>query len=377
MQITRIPAQRENKKTRIAVYCRVSTKMEEQEDSLETQREAYTDLISLRSDWELVGIYSDSLSGLSAEKRPEFMRMIKDTLEGKIDRILCKSVSRFSRNVAECKKYTDMLKLKNVFVEFEKEHLSTDDTTSAFLFSLMSAIAENESRSISENIRWGYTERFKRGEYNLGNNRILGYDTIDGKLVPNTDADIIRLIFTLFLQGVNADGIIRKLTDLGVKTRNGTPLSRNNILYILRNETYVGDKKLPKQPPRNFISKKPDATIPFESNYLENDHEGIVSRSVWDAVQQKMEENKAVGSVVGHRGGQPHSLYGKVFCGECGAPMTRRTVNGPGGMKIKTWICREKRKGSGCGCRNVKEEELLKYGDVARILVKGVGLEVM
>ena len=124
MQITRIPAQRENKKTRIAVYCRVSTKMEEQEDSLETQQAAYTDLISMRSDWELVGIYSDSLSGLSAEKRPEFMRMVNEALEGKIDRILCKSVSRFSRNVAECKKYTDMLKLKNVIVEFEKEHIS-------------------------------------------------------------------------------------------------------------------------------------------------------------------------------------------------------------------------------------------------------------
>lgn len=139
----------------------------------------------------------------------------------------------------------------------------------------------------------------------------------------------------------------------------------------------MGDKKLQKQPPRNFISKKPDPTIPFESNYLENDHEAIVSRSVLDAVQQKMEENKAVGSVVGHRGGQPHSLYGRVFCGECGAPMTRRTVNGPGGMKIKTWICQEKRKGSSCGCRNVKEEELLKQGDVARIVVKGVGLEVL
>ena len=133
MQITRIPAQRENKKTRIAVYCRVSTKMEEQEDSLETQQAAYTDLISMRSDWELVGIYSDSLSGLSAEKRPEFMRMVNEALEGKIDRILCKSVSRFSRNVSECKKYTDMLKLKNVIVEFEKEHISTADTTSAFL----------------------------------------------------------------------------------------------------------------------------------------------------------------------------------------------------------------------------------------------------
>jgi DNA invertase Pin-like site-specific DNA recombinase len=377
MQITRIPAQRESRKTRIAVYCRVSTKMEEQEESLETQQAAYTDLIGLRSDWELVGIYSDSLSGLSAEKRPEFMRMITEAMEGKIDRILCKSVSRFSRNVAECKKYTDMLKLKNVIVEFEKEHISTDDTTSAFLFSLMSAIAENESRSISENIRWGYQERFKRGEYNLGNNRVLGYDCVDGKLVPNQDADIIRLIYTLFLQGINVEEIIRKLTDVGVKTRNGTPLSRTGILYILGNETYVGDKKLHKQPPRNFITKKPDPTIPFESKYLENDHEAIVSRSVWDAVQKKLKQNKELTEVVGHRGGQPHFLYGKVFCGECGAPMTRRTVNGPGGGRIKIWVCREKRKGSGCKGRNVKEEELLKFGDAARIVVKDDGIEIL
>lgn len=376
MQITRIPAQRENKKKRIAVYCRVSTKLEEQEDSLEAQQEAYTNLISMRSDWELVGIYSDSLSGLSAEKRPEFMRMISDAMEGKIDRILCKSVSRFSRNVAECKKYTDLLRLKNVIVEFEKEHISTEDTTSAFLFSLMSAIAENESRSISENIRWGYRERFKRGEYNLGNNRILGYDCVDGKLVPNQDADTIRLIYTMFLQGSNVEEIIRRLTGMGVMTRNGTPLGRNGILYILRNEAYKGDKQLQKRPPKNFITKKPDPTIPFESKYLENDHEAIVSRSVWDAVQRKLEENKAIEEMVGHRGGQPHFLYGKVFCGECGAPMTRRTVNGPGGGKIKTWICREKRKGSGCKCRNVKEEELLKYEKAARIVIKSDGVDV-
>ena len=377
MQINRIPAQRENKKTRIAVYCRVSTKMEEQEDSLETQQAAYTDLISMRSDWELVGIYSDSLSGLSAEKRPEFMRMVNEALEGKIDRILCKSVSRFSRNVAECKKYTDMLKLKNVIVEFEKEHISTADTTSAFLFSLMSAIAENESRSISENIRWGYRERFKRGEYNLGNNRILGYDCVNGKLVPNQDADTIRLIYTMFLQGSNVEEIIRRLTGMGVMTRNDTPLGRNGILYILRNEAYKGDKQLQKRPPKNFITKKSDPTIPFESKYLENDHEAIVSRSVWDAVQRKLEENKAIEEVVGHRGGQPHFLYGKVFCGECGAPMTRRTVNGPGGGKIKTWICREKRKGSGCKGRNVKEEELLKFGDAARLVIKDNGIEAL
>ena len=359
MQITRIAAQRENRKTRVAVYCRVSTEKDDQEDSLEEQQKAYTELVSLRSDWELVGVYSDSLSGLSAEKRPEFMRMIDEALKGNIDRILCKSVSRFSRNVAECKKYTDMLRSKNVTVEFEKEHISTADATSSFIFSLMSAIAENESRSISENTKWGQRERVKRGEYNLGNNRILGYDCVDGELVPNGDADTVRLIYALYLEGKTIEEIRRQLTDIGVRTRKGTPLSRNNILYILKNETYRGDKLLQKTHPKDLITKRPDPNVPFESKYLEGDHEAIVEPDVWDAVQQKLKEKKELGDVVGHRGGQPHFLYGKVFCGECGAPMTRRTVNGAGGAKIKTWICREKRSGSGCKGRNVKEEELL------------------
>ena len=169
---------------------------------------------------------------------------------------------------------------------------------------------------------------------------------------------------------------MKAYTDLGVKSKSGNSLSRNAILYILKNETYKGDKLLQKQPPRNFITKEPDPTIPFESNYLEIDHEAIVSRDVWDAAQKKLDENKMMEEVVGHRGGQPHFLYGKVFC-ECGAPMTRRTVNGPGGQKIKTWICRDKRKGTGCKGRNVKEEELLKFGEAAKTVVKGLELEVM
>jgi len=377
MKITRITAQKRYEKTRVAVYCRVSKELETQEDSLEMQREAYTELISLRSDWELVGVYADSISGLSAENRPEFMKMIDAALAGRIDRILCKSVSRFSRNVAECKKYTDLLRTRNVTVEFEKENLRTDDPTSSFIFSLMSAIAENESRSISENIQWGYRERYKRGEFNLGNNRILGYDTVDGKLVPNQYADAVRLIYALFLDEKTVEEIIRTLTDIGVKNRKGSPLNRNTIIYILKNETYKGDKLLQKQPPRNFITKKPDPKIPYESNYLTDDHAAIVSRDVWDAVQAKLEENKKMEEVVGHRGGQPHFLYGKVFCGECGAPMTRRTVNGPGGVKIKIWICREKRSGSGCKGRNVKEEELLVINETAtKIVVKEDGIEV-
>ena len=376
MEIIRIPAKRENKKTRVAVYCRVSTEKGTQEDSLEMQREAYLSLIAIRSDWELEGVYSDSLSGLSADKRPEFMKMINSALAGNIDRILCKSVSRFSRNVAECKKYTDMLKLKNVTVEIEKENLRTDDPTCSFIFSLMSAIAENESRSISENMRWSQRERVKRGEYNLGNNRILGYDCVDGKLVPNQYADAIRLIYSLYLQGKSIEEIRRLLADIGIVTRKGTPIAHNDILYILKNETYKGDKLLQKTHPKDLITKKPDPNVEYESNYLTDDHEPIVSRDVWDAVQQKLEENKRTEAVVGHRGGQPHFLYGKVFCGECGAPMTRRTVNGAGGAKCKTWICRNKRSGGKCGCRNVKEEELLKYGDTERLVVRGVGIEV-
>ena len=376
MEIIRIPAKRENRKTRIAVYCRVSTEKGSQEDSLKTQQEAYASLISIRSDWEPAGVYADSFSGLSAEKRPDFMRMIADALDGKIDRVLCKSVSRFSRNVAECKKYIDMLKLKNITVEFEKEHLSTDDPTCSFIFSLMSAIAENESRSISENVKWSQREMVKRGEYNLGSNRILGYDCVDGKLVPNQYAEGVRLIYRLYLQGKRIEEIRRLLADIGLKTRKGTMIAHNGILYILKNETYKGDKLLQKKPPKDLITRRPDPNAEYESNYLTDDHEAIVSKEMWNEVARKLKRNKEFEEVVGHRGGQPHFLYGKVFCGECGAPMTRRTVNGAGGTKCKTWICRKKRNGGKCGCRNVKEEELLKFGDARKLVVKGMGIEV-
>ena len=359
MKITRIAAKPNNSKVRVAVYCRVSTKRDEQEDSLEMQKEAYISLIKGRSDWELVGIYSDSISGLSAEKRPDFMRMIKDAMDGKIDRILCKSVSRFSRNVAECKKFTDMLRSKNISVEFEKEHLKTDDSTSTFIFSLMSAVAENESRSISENVRWGYQERFKRGEYNLGNNRILGYDSVDGKLTPNKDADAVRLICDMFLNGSTIEEIRKALADKGVLTSKDTLISRNNIYYILSNETYKGDKLLQKKPPIDFITKKPNPQAEYESNYLTDDHEAIVDEAVWEAVQEKLAKNREIEEAVGHRGGLPHFLYGKVFCGECGEPMTRRTVNGVGGVKCKTWICRQNRGKKVCAGKNIKEENLL------------------
>lgn len=282
-----------------------------------------------------------------------------------------------------------------VDVRFEKENLDTASPSCSMMLSFLSAIAQDESRSISENVRWAYRERFKRGEYNLGNNRILGYDCVDGKLVPNQDADAVRLIYTLYLEGKNIEEIRRLLADYGVRTRKGTLISHNDILYILKNETYRGDKLLQKQPPKDFLTKKPDKRAHYESFYLEGDHEAIVEPVMWDAVQEKLKQKKEIESAVGHRGGQPHFLYGLIFCAECGAPMTRRTLRGYDGANYKAWTCRERhkgRKGNGCTCRTIRETDLLasiciqmgwetvseeRLGEIERVMVSDDGVEIV
>ncbi len=362
MTITRIPAKRPDTKTRVAVYCRVSTIQDVQEDSLETQKAYYTSLISSRPDWILAGVYADSRSGLSAEKRPQFMQMIADCMDGKIDRILCKSLSRFSRNAVECRRYIDMLKTKNIAVEFEKENIKTDDQSGTFVLSLMSVVAESESKSISDNIKWGYQARYSRGEYSLGNNRILGYDTVDGKLVPNKDADIVRRIFNEYANGKRISHIGKGLFEDGIVSRTGKAPSARVIKYILSNETYKGDKELWKTPPRDLFTRKPDPTNKRKSIYLSDDHEAIIDDITWYKVQSRLREQKEMNKRFGHLGGRTHNLYGKLFCAKCGEPMTRRASPSKGGVRIKVWICRKRDKGKGankCMGDIVKEEELL------------------
>lgn len=362
MKFTRIPRNRDLHKKRVAAYCRVSTLLEEQEDSFETQVSYYRSFIEANEDWEFAGIYSDEKSGTKAENRGGFQKLIRDALDGRVDYILCKSISRFSRNIVDCQKYVKLLHGNGVDVRFEKENLDTANPSCSMMLSFLSTIAQDESRSISENVRWGYRERFKRGEYNLGNNRILGYDCVDGKLVPNQYAEGVRTIYELYLEGQPVESIRRLLSDVGVVTKKGTPLSHHDILYILQNETYRGDKLLQKQPPKDFLTKKPDKSKPHESAYLENDHEAIVEPKVWDAVQEKIKKNMDLMEAVGHLGGRPHFLYGKIFCADCGSPMTRRTFTGYKGVKNKVWVCRDRqlgRKGNGCMMRTVRETDLI------------------
>ncbi len=395
MKFTRIPRKRDLHKKRVAAYCRVSTLLEEQEDSFETQVSYYKAFIEANDEWEFAGIYSDEKSGTKAENRPGFQKLIRDALDGKVDYILCKSISRFSRNIVDCQKYVKLLHGNGVDVKFEKENLDTASPSCSMMLSFLSAIAQDESRSISENVRWAHRERFKMGEYNLGNNRILGYNSVDGKHVPNQDADAVRLIYTMYLEGKNIEAIRRLLADYGVRTRKGTLISHNDILYILKNETYRGDKLLQKQPPKDFLTKKPDKRAHYESYYLEGDHEAIVEPVMWDAVQEKLKQKKEIESAVGHRGGQPHFLYGLIFCAECGAPMTRRTLRGYDGANYKAWTCRERhkgRKGNGCTCRTIRETDLLasicvqmgweqvseeRLGEIERVMVSDDGVEIV
>lgn len=363
MIIRKINKKTSEEKKRVAAYCRVSTQKDEQEDSFEVQKDYYSNYISNNPDWIMGKIYSDKHSATSVENRPGFQEMMADAKERKIDLILVKSISRFARNVVDCQVYLQRLKSYGCDVYFEKENIHTDDTTSSFILSLMSAIAQDESHSISMNVKMGYRSRYKRGEYNLGSNRVLGYDCINGKLAPNKDAETVREIFRRFMEGQTYREIADGVSEMGAVTLRGkTRLSPETIRYMLGNETYVGDKLLQKKAPRDYLTKKPDPNIPYESVYLSDDHEAIIDKDTWNQVQDILHHREeAAEAGIYKRSKEHHILYGKLFCGECGAPFIRRTYRN-GNEHYKAWNCKERQKGSkGNGCKNaiVKEDFLM------------------
>lgn len=375
MNIRIIEAKPKSTSYRVAAYARVSTKKEQQEESYETQKAYYQKKIEETPGWEFTGIYADKAkTGTKAMNRPGFQQMIADAESGKIDIILVKNVARFSRNVGICQEYVDKLSANDVTVIFEKEGIRTDDPTSNFNLALLGAISQDESNSIGLNRRWAYQQKFARGEYNIGNNRILGYDTVDGELVPNQDAWIIREIFERYVAGEGYSAISRALAQKGAKSLRGGKFTVEAIRYILSNETYVGDKHLMKQPPTDYLTHQPMMLGDYKDYYLTDDHEGIVSRELWDqaqAIKKGFKDNLKNG-IMG--AGEHHFLYGKVFCGECGAPFVRRTLKTKGGVYRKVWNCRERQKGqkgNGCRCRFISEDDLIQE------IVKALGWEGM
>lgn len=348
-------------KKRVAAYCRVSTQRDEQDESFATQKKYYEGMISTHPDWELVKIYSDRHSATAAKNRPGFQEMLADAEAKKLDIVICKSISRFARNIVDCQKYTQWFSTLGITVIFEEQNIRTDDPTSGFVLSMMSAIAQDESHSISENERKSYESRFARGEYNLGNNRILGYDSEDGMLVPNKDAWIVKEVFRRFLAGESYRQIAKGLKEMGAECLHSKRgFGVETLRYMISNETYVGDKCLQKKAPVDYLTKKPDPNRKAMSNYLYDDHEAIIDRETWDKAQAILKERKELAKTGVYKTNREHHfLYGKVFCGECGAPFLRRTFNGS--TPYKAWNCRNRQKGKGeikCGNRFIREKQL-------------------
>ena len=278
---------------RVAAYCRVSTDREEQEHSFETQKQMYTDMIMMKPNWQMAGIFADEgITGTIAKKRPGFMKMIEECRRGKIDIIITKSVSRFSRNNLDCLMYVRELKQKGIPIIFEKEGINTMQVSSELLISLFGGLSQAESESISMNVKMGKRHSLKNGNVSFCYSSFLGYKRgADGKpeIVPE-EAEIVKRIYNEYLIGKTLKMIANGLTEDGILTpRKTTQWTGGVIKSILTNEKYKGDALLQKTFIVDCISKKAkknNGELPMY--YVENSHPAIIERSIFDRVQAEM-----------------------------------------------------------------------------------------
>ena len=346
-------------KLRVAAYCRVSTDSDEQATSYEAQIEHYTEYISKNPDWVLAGIFADEgITGTNTKKRTEFNRMIDECMDGNIDMIITKSISRFARNTLDCLKYIRQLKEKNIPVFFEKESINTMDSKGEVLLTIMASLAQQESQSLSQNIKLGLQYRYQQGHVQVNHNRFLGYTKdADGHLIidPN-QVEIVRRIYREYLEGFSMDKIAAGLERDGVLTGAGkVKWHTSTINKILRNEKYMGDALLQKTYTTDFLTKKRiknNGTVP--QYYVESDHEAIIPKDIFLLVQEELVRRRVVRtSKNGKRRSYSckHCFAQMVFCGDCGE-FYRRVHWNNRGCKSIVWRCCSRLENTGHACRS-------------------------
>ena len=336
---------------RVAAYCRVSTDDEEQLTSYEAQKNYYTDKIMTNKEWTMAGIFADEgITGTSARKRPEFLRMIRQCKQGKIDIVLTKSISRFARNTVDCLNYVRALKELGIAVIFEKENMNTLEIDSEILITMLGAFAQSESESISANVRWGIRQTMKEGKATIQYKYLYGYRKgDDGKpeIIPD-QAEVVRKIYDLFLSGTPVRGIQEYLNTSAVPNINGEPKwARSAIDSILTNEKYCGDVLLQKTYIDDCINKKVKKNTGQLPMYLvQNHHEGIISRETFDAAQAELARRSAGKSpskknapTGRSRYSSKYALSDRLYCGECGTRYQRCTWRNRDGSKRIVWRC--------------------------------------
>jgi len=336
----------EKPKLRVAAYCRVSTDSDEQATSYEAQIEHYTNYISQNPEWVMAGIFADDgITGTNTKKRGEFNRMINECEAGNIDMVITKSISRFARNTLDCLKYIRQLKDKNIPVFFEKENINSMDSKGEVMLTIMASLAQQESQSLSQNIRLGLQYRYQQGKVPINHKRFLSYtkDTEGNLIIEPEQAEIVKRIYREYLEGASMDKIAAGLESDGILTgAGGKKWHTSTINKILRNEKYIGDALLQKTYTVDFLSKKRiknNGIVP--QYYIEENHPAIIPKDLYMLVQEELVRRRVVHT---SPSGKKHSYSGNhcfsqiVFCGECGE-MYRRIHWNNRGCKSIVWRC--------------------------------------
>ena len=340
-----LPANQEMEKTgkmkRAAAYCRVSTNLAEQEGSFEAQKQYYESYIGGKPGWTLAGIYADKgISGTHMANRPGFRQMLADCEKGRIDIIVTKSISRFSRNTVDFIETIRKLGSLGVAVYFEKENINTQSSAGEMMLTILGSVAQTEAEAVSSNLRWSIRHRFETGTFRQCT--ALGYDYDEaGQLAINeAEAETVRLIFQSYLDGMGCGTIARMLNERNFRGKNGTAIRESGVRYILKNELYTGALLCQK----TFTTELPERKKKWNNGemqmyLIEEDHEAIVSKEDFEAAQR----------IMAHRGanlqnGRRYSFSGKIICGDCNGVFCRRVVSGE-----VFWICGNHIKRGACG----------------------------
>ncbi len=338
---------------RVCVYCRVSTDKGDQLNSLENQINYFTSYVKENKEWDLVGIYADEgISGTSTKKRLKFNAMIEAAMDNEIDLILTKEVSRFARNTVDALNYTRLLKEYNVGVFFINDNIDTRANDGEFRLSIMASVAQEESRKISERVKWGQLRSMEKGVV-FGNNSTFGFETKNGCLTINQEeAEIVKLIFSKFLhEGKGTHVIARELFEQGIKppqSKSGK-WSSSMVLRILKNEKYVGDLLQKKYITVDYLTHKKVLNKDLEKKiYIKDHHEGIISRDIWEKVKAELAKRSSKADYKKHS--NRYWCSGKIICSNCGTTFVPKKSTRKDGREYLAWGCHKRIKEGGQSC---------------------------
>ena len=339
---------REIRKLRVAAYCRVSTELEQQQSSYDIQIEYYTRHIMQNPNWIFAGVFADDgRSATNTFRRDDFNQLMDQCLKGKVDMVITKSISRFARNTVDCISWVRKLKEKNVAVYFEKENLNTLDDSTEMILTILSSQAQEESRAISTNVKWGYARKFEKGESTRQRSYGFRKASTGEMCIVEEEAAVIRNMARWFLDGDSLERIKHRLEDAGIETTTGKKTWSTGTIYnILTNEKIMGDVLLQKTFTADYLTKRRVKNSGQQKQYyVKNHHEAIIPKTVYYKIQEEIARRSSLKKAGTRKGKTAQGVYsskyaltGIMVCNECGAHY-RRTTWAKNGKKVIVWRC--------------------------------------